>query len=84
MSLVTLRTKGRSTLLGMPLTHREIEVLSACACGLCNKGAAKRLDLSPSTIADYLKTIFAKLGVNCRTTAVLKAERLGLLKEVVV
>lgn len=84
MSLTTLRTKGRSTLLGLPLTAREIEVLSGAAVGLCNKGIGRQMGLSPSTVGDYLKSIFAKLGTGDRTHAVLKAERMGLLKGVVV
>lgn len=59
------------------LTERELEVLRLAARGLTNRAIGFRLGISERTVHSHLINIFAKLGVNTRTEAVLKAIRLG-------
>ena len=40
---------------------------------------AEVLFVAPSTIRNHLSDIYLKLGVNSRTSAILKAQQLGLL-----
>ncbi len=61
------------------LTPRELEVLELVAEGLSNKLIAARLDISEHTAKFHVTTIMAKLGVQSRTEAVVRAARLGLL-----
>ena len=55
------------------LSEREQEVLDALSEGLSNKEIAARLFISVPTVRFHLKNIYAKLHVNSRTEAVLKA-----------
>ncbi|TQS41174.1 response regulator transcription factor [Cryptosporangium phraense] len=48
------------------LTPREQQVTRAVARGLTSQEIAAELFLSPHTVRDYLKTIFAKVGVSSR------------------
>jgi len=61
------------------LTARELSVIQFMAKGLTTKEIAKMLSISNFTASDYMKSIFAKLGVNNRVTALLMAQKLGLL-----
>jgi DNA-binding NarL/FixJ family response regulator len=62
-----------------PLTEREQEVLQLLSSGITNKEIATALRLSEGTVRNHLSTIFAKLGVNDRTKAVLCAMQRGLV-----
>ena len=62
-----------------PLTAREVEILQLVADGKANKEIAARLTLSEETVKGYMKSIFAKLGVNDRTQAVTVAVRRGIM-----
>lgn len=62
-----------------PLTEREIEVLRLAARGDTNRAIGRALGISDRTVQGHLANIFAKLRVNTRTEAVLKAVRLGWL-----
>lgn len=53
------------------LTDRERELLELLAQGLDNQGIAESACLSLKTIRNYLSTLYAKLGVENRTLAVL-------------
>lgn len=53
------------------LSTREIEVLGLLSRGLSNKEIADQLRLSVETVRSYLKTIYEKLHVRCRTEAVI-------------
>lgn len=54
------------------LSTREIEVLSLLSRGLSNKEIADEMKLSFETVRSYLKTIYEKLHVRCRTEAVIR------------
>jgi DNA-binding NarL/FixJ family response regulator len=60
------------------LATREREILDLVASGLSNAGIADRLYLSPKTVANYLTSVFAKLGVQDRAQAIVKARDAGL------
>lgn len=61
------------------LTHRESEVLLWIAKGKSNRDIADILTLSPRTVNKHLEQIYAKLGVENRTSAAALAVRaLGL------
>jgi NarL family two-component system response regulator LiaR len=61
------------------LTGREAEVLHLLAQGLSNKEIARTLQVGEDTVKTHVSHIFAKLGVQSRTQAVLNAMRLGLI-----
>lgn len=54
------------------LSTREIEVLNLLSRGLSNKEIADQMRLSVETVRSYLKTIYEKLHVHCRTEAVMR------------
>ncbi|MEP6343970.1 MAG: helix-turn-helix transcriptional regulator [Maricaulaceae bacterium] len=60
------------------LTTRESEVLSWVAQGKSNIVIAEILGVSHHTIDNYLRRAYAKIGVNNRTLAAVKAISLGL------
>ena len=64
---------------GQELTPRELEVLQLLAEGLANKAIALQLDISEHTVKFHVNAILAKLGVQSRTQAVVRATRLGLI-----
>jgi len=55
------------------LSEREQEVLNALSEGLSNKEISAQLFISVPTVRFHLKNIYAKLHVNSRTEAVIKA-----------
>jgi DNA-binding NarL/FixJ family response regulator len=63
-----------------PLTQRETQVLDLLATGRRNHQIASQLGLSAKTVANHLSVIFAKLGVDDRTQAVIRARQAGLGK----
>jgi len=64
---------------GEKLTAREIQVLELIAKGANNKAIAQTLGLSLNTVKKYLMTIFDKLQASSRTSAVINAQRAGLI-----
>jgi DNA-binding NarL/FixJ family response regulator len=62
-----------------PLTPREREVLALLAEGLANKAIAARLGVSEHTAKFHVNAILAKLGVDSRAEAIVRAARLGLV-----
>ncbi|MBL8682312.1 MAG: response regulator transcription factor [Myxococcales bacterium] len=61
------------------LTPREAEVLQLLAEGLANKEIAARLGISDHTVKFHVNALMAKLGVQSRTEAVVRAARMGWL-----
>lgn len=61
------------------LTRRQQQVLEALAAHGTYKGGARALSIAPSTFNDYLKAIYARLGVNNAVRAVVVAFEKGLL-----
>jgi DNA-binding NarL/FixJ family response regulator len=61
------------------LSAREQEVLELVAAGATNQEAAARLGISEATVKTHLAHVFAKLGVQNRTQAVLCAIERGLI-----
>ena len=61
------------------LTARECDILELVSAGNSNKVIARELGLAPETVKSHLKNAFAKLEVNRRTQAVLRAKSLGLI-----
>ena len=62
------------------LSTREREVIVLAAEGLRNKEIAQRLFVTVETVKSHISSILAKLGVDNRTQAVLKALQIGLLE----
>nr|WP_269326887.1 response regulator transcription factor [Kineosporia mesophila] len=62
-----------------PLTPREVEVLRAVARGLSNVQIARELFIGEATVKTHLLRVFAKLGVDDRTRAVMVAMEAGAL-----
>ncbi|MEU8678796.1 response regulator transcription factor [Streptomyces sp. NPDC048560] len=65
--------------LGDELTPREVEVWHLMATGLDNTGISRALDLSLSTVKNYITSIFDKLAVRDRAQAVIAAYESGLV-----
>ncbi|BCL80840.1 DNA-binding response regulator [Ktedonobacteria bacterium brp13] len=63
----------------LDLTEREREVLAGVAQGERSKEIAARLGISERTVGTYLGSIFSKLGVDSRASAVAVAIKRGLL-----
>ena len=63
------------------LTKRQSEILSLLASNpeLKTKGLAEKLHISASTIRNHLSDIYLKLGVNRLSSAIVKAQNLGLI-----
>lgn len=61
------------------LTRREHDVLRLLAQGLTNKEIAKHLGISPETVKDHVVSLFDKLDVRDRVSALRRATELGLM-----
>jgi HD-GYP domain-containing protein (c-di-GMP phosphodiesterase class II) len=61
------------------LTGREVEVLALLARGHTNKQIARRLVVTPKTVANHVEHIYLKLAVNSRAAATLYAIQHGLV-----
>ncbi len=62
------------------LTQRELQVLTCLSSGLPAKGVARALGITLHTCRGYIKSIHLKLGVSSQLEAVIKAQRLGLVR----
>ena len=60
------------------LTDREREILDLIAAGHPNPSIARKLSLSPKTVANYVSAIFTKLQVADRAEAMVRAREAGL------
>lgn len=61
------------------LTEREMEVLCSLAQGYNTPQIAHKLDISRKTVEHHLTHIYSKIGVTCRTAAVVYAVQQGLV-----
>ena len=78
----TFSAQGLSALMTsskISLTAREIDVLKMISLGLSNQEISLRLFLSQSTIKSHITSIFRKLGVDNRVSAINFARENGLL-----
>jgi DNA-binding NarL/FixJ family response regulator len=64
---------------GAALSSQELRVLRLVAEGFTNREIGSRLYLSRHTVKEYLSHAMRKLGVDSRVSAVVEAERRGLL-----
>ena len=62
------------------LSPRERELLEYLARGLARKEAARLMDISPYTVAEYMQSIYRKLQVRSRGEAVFEAVRTKLIR----
>jgi len=62
-----------------PLSTRELAVLRLLASDLNGPDIARELMVSLNTVRSHTKSIYAKLGVNSRRTAVRQANNLNLI-----
>ncbi|MGW0535661.1 response regulator [Streptomyces sp. NPDC003032] len=60
------------------LTPRELEILDLLAGGLNYRQIARRLTISDKTVRNHVANIFAKLQVNDRAQAIVRARNAGL------
>jgi DNA-binding CsgD family transcriptional regulator len=61
------------------LSARQVEVLVLLAEGLTAGAMARRLGCSPRTVHKHVENLYRKLGVQDRVSAILEAQRRGLL-----
>lgn len=61
------------------LTPRELAVLELCAHGLTSQAMAHRLTISPRTVEKHLESVYRKLGVRERVSAVQRAQAMGVI-----
>lgn len=79
--VLTKASSTRQEPVAESLTGREREVLLLAAKGHTNKAIGSALGISPRTIQGHLAKIFAKLRVESRTEAVMRAISLGWLPD---
>lgn len=76
-----MRTLGPDAAGSQPnLTAQEKRILELVGKGLSNPDIGAQLHLSKHTVKEYLGNAMQKLGVTSRVEAVLKADRLGLVR----
>jgi PAS domain S-box-containing protein len=77
--LATLRGPGGATAPAVAeLSKREREVLELLCEGLDDKAIASQLDLSGNTVRNHVSRLYAKIGVNRRSAAVIWARERGI------
>ena len=72
-----LLTRKNPGFAALPVTRREREVLSWLAAGKTDKDIGQILGMSPRTVQKHLQHIYEKLGVETRTSAVVRAMELS-------
>lgn len=73
-------TINETELKKLNLSDREYEVLQLMAKGFSNADIAESLFLSISTIKTHVSNLFVKMDVESRTQAIVKANRLKIIK----
>jgi DNA-binding NarL/FixJ family response regulator len=74
------RSRSRSAGLARDLTRRELEVLDLMGEGLRQEGIARRLFISPKTVATHVEHILRKLGVHSSAEAIVAAYREDIIR----
>lgn len=69
----------RARAIAEQLTAREQQVLVLLAQGFDTRSIARALEVTRETAATHVRNVLTKLGVGTRLTAVLEAQRLGLV-----
>jgi DNA-binding NarL/FixJ family response regulator len=77
--VAALLAEGDNRPAGVTLTAREREVLVELANGRSNREIARLFAVSEKTVKTHVSAILAKLGVQDRTQAALRAVRTGLV-----
>jgi DNA-binding NarL/FixJ family response regulator len=62
----------------MPLTERQIDVLTLLAKGYRNRQIALKLNVTEGTVKQHVHAIYQSLGISSRTEAMIAAGRLGI------
>ena len=76
--LATLRGAGAAAAPAADLSRREREVLELICQGLDDKAIADRLGLTGNTVRNHVSRLYAKIGVNRRSAAVIWARERGI------
>jgi pSer/pThr/pTyr-binding forkhead associated (FHA) protein len=71
--------RGAADFGAVTFTQRQVQVLRLMARGLSNRQIGERLGVTERTAKAYVASIFEKLQVNKRASAVAEALRLGLI-----
>ena len=79
VALVPSTAESASAEGDVPLTPRELEVLSLLAEGMSNKAIARHLGISVHTAKFHVGALIDKLDAVGRTDAVAQAARLGVI-----
>ncbi|HEV2036811.1 MAG TPA: LuxR C-terminal-related transcriptional regulator [Candidatus Dormibacteraeota bacterium] len=64
----------------LPLTDRQLEILTLLALGFSEKEVAVRLGISLRTARNHVANLYQRLGLHHRADAVLIAVRYGLVE----
>jgi DNA-binding NarL/FixJ family response regulator len=72
------RAAATSTTPFAELTDREHQILELVACGRSNAQIAEQLVLSRGTVRNHVSNVFAKLRVEDRAQAIVKAREAGI------
>jgi DNA-binding NarL/FixJ family response regulator len=64
----------------LPLTDRQLEILTLLALGYSEKEVALRLGISVRTARNHVANLYQRLGLHHRAEAVLMAVRYGLVE----
>lgn len=73
-------TKLVDSLAQPELSERELRILKQLCTGKSNKEIAQKLYISESTVKHYAKSVFKKLGAVCRSEAIAKGVKRGLIR----
>ena len=80
MAEARLRSRVYNTSASDELSDRELEVLRGIAEGKTDAQIGAAIFLSPHTVHNHTRSIFAKLGAHNRALAVARGFRRGLLQ----
>lgn len=70
---------SRPTLVNLPLTVRELEILKHLANGNSTRTIASQLNISSATVNNHIKHILTKLDAHTRLEAIRHAENAGMI-----